>query len=113
MYNNGPLAPDPAIFLRQFLSSEVATKANKWQGRNVTRWRNTEYDDTYKAAEVELDPLKRAALLIKLNELAVGDQAVIPIIARTGAAAVKHKLVVELSGWDNNTWNIASWYLDA
>ncbi|MGD9885820.1 MAG: peptide ABC transporter substrate-binding protein, partial [Reyranella sp.] len=38
MYNNGPQQPDPAVFLRQFLSWEVATKANKWQGRNVTRW---------------------------------------------------------------------------
>jgi peptide/nickel transport system substrate-binding protein len=57
--------------------------------------------------------VKRAALLIKLNELAVGDQAVIPIIARTGVAALKHKLVAELSGWDNNTWDIASWYLEA
>jgi len=113
MYNNGPTAPDPAVFLRQFLSSEVATKANKWQGRNVTRWQNTEYDDTHKAAEVELDPVKRAALLIKLNELAVGNQVVIPIVARPGVAALKHKLVAELSGWDNNTWGLASWYLEA
>jgi peptide/nickel transport system substrate-binding protein len=113
MYNNGPTAPDPAVFLRQFLSSEVATKANKWQGRNVTRWQNKEYDDTHKAAELELDPVKRAALLIKLNELAVGDQVVIPIVARPGVSALKHKLVAELSGWDNNTWNLASWYLEA
>jgi len=113
MYNNGPAGPDPAVFLRQFLSSEVATKANKWQGRNVTRWRNTEYDDTFKAAEVELDPVKRAALLIKLNELAVGNQVVIPIVARPGVSALKHKLVAELSGWDNNTWGLASWYLEA
>jgi peptide/nickel transport system substrate-binding protein len=30
--------PDPSIFMRQFLSSEVAQKANKWQGRNSSRW---------------------------------------------------------------------------
>jgi peptide/nickel transport system substrate-binding protein len=113
MYNNGPQQPDPAVFLRQFLSSEVSTKANKWQGRNVTRWQNKEYDDTYKAAEAELDPVKRAALLIKLNELAVGNQVVIPIVARPGVSALKHKLVAELSGWDNNTWDLASWYLEA
>jgi peptide/nickel transport system substrate-binding protein len=47
MYNNGPQQPDPAVFLKQFLSSEVATKANKWQGRNITRWVNKEYDDTH------------------------------------------------------------------
>jgi peptide/nickel transport system substrate-binding protein len=113
MYNNGPQQPDPAVFLRQFLTSELATKVNKWQGRNVTRWQNKEYDDTYKAAEVELDPLKRAALLIKLNDLAVNDRVVIPIVGRPGVAGMKHKLVAELTGWDNNTWDLASWYLEA
>jgi peptide/nickel transport system substrate-binding protein len=111
MYNNGS-QPDPEIFLRQFCSWEVATKANKWQGRNITRWQNQEYDDTHKAAQVELDPIKRASLLIKLNELAVSNVAVIPVVARLGVAAVKDKLVAELSGWDNNTWDLANWYRD-
>ena len=75
------------MFLRQFLSWEAATKANKWQGRNITRWQNKEYDDIHKAAQVELDPVKRAAMLIKLNELAVNNQVVIPVVARPGVAA--------------------------
>ena len=60
-YSNGMNAPDPEVFLRQFCSWEAATKANKWQGRNITRWQNQEYDDIHKAAQVELDPVKRAA----------------------------------------------------
>ena len=59
-----------------------ATKDNKWQGRNITRWQNKEYDDIHKAAQVELDPVKRAAMLIKLNEMAVNNQVVIPVVAR-------------------------------
>jgi len=113
MYTNGPQQPDPQVFLRQFLTSEVATRANKWQGRNITRWRNRAYDDTFKAAQVELDPVKRAALIIELNDMVVNDQVVIPIVTRPGVAAVKHKLVVGLSGWDNNTWDLASWYREA
>jgi peptide/nickel transport system substrate-binding protein len=112
MYNNGS-QPDPEIFLRQFLSSEVSTKANKWQGRNITRWQNQEYDDTHKAAQVELDPVKRAALLIKCNELAINNHIVIPVVARLGVAGVKDKLICELTGWDNNTWQLADWYRDA
>ena len=50
MYNNGPQQPDPEVFLRQFLSVEAATKENKWQGRNITRWQSKEYDDIHKAA---------------------------------------------------------------
>ena len=105
--------PDPEIFLRQFCSWEAATKDNKWQGRNITRWQNEEYDDIHKAAQVELDPVKRAAMLIKLNELAINNVVVIPVVARLGVAAANNKLVVELSGWDNNTWDLPNWYREA
>jgi peptide/nickel transport system substrate-binding protein len=113
MYNNGPSQPDPEVFMRQFCSWEAASKANKWQGRNITRWQNQEYDDLHKAAQIELDPIKRAAMFIKLNELVVNNHVVIPVVARLGVAAVKDKLIVELSGWDNNTWNLANWYKEA
>ena len=112
MYNNNS-QPDPELFLRQFCSWEVATKENKWQGRNITRYQNKEYDDTHKAAQVEIDPLKRAAMLIKLNEIVINNWVVIPVVARLGAAAAKEKLVLELSGWDNNTWDLPNWYRDA
>jgi len=110
MYNNGPQQPDPEVFLRQFCSWEVASKENKWQGRNITRWLNKEYDDIHKAAQLELDPVKRAAMLIKLNEMAVNNQVVIPVVARPVVTAVANNLVVELTGWDNNTWDLPNWY---
>jgi peptide/nickel transport system substrate-binding protein len=110
MYNNGPQQPDPEVFLRQFCSWEVASKENKWQGRNITRWLNKEYDDIHKAAQLELDPVKRAAMLIKLNEMAVNNQVVIPVVARPVVTAVAHNLVVELTGWDNNMWDLPNWY---
>ncbi|TAJ85818.1 peptide ABC transporter substrate-binding protein [Reyranella sp.] len=111
-YSNGMNAPDPEVFLRQFCSWEAATKENKWQGRNITRWQNQEYDDIHKAAQVELDPVKRAAMLIKLNELVVNNVVVIPIVARPQTVGMNNQLVAEMSGWDNNTWDIANWYRD-
>jgi peptide/nickel transport system substrate-binding protein len=113
MYNNGPQQPDPAVFLKQFLSWEAATKANKWQGRNITRWQSPEYDEIYKASQGELDPMKRAAMMIKLNDLAVNNYIVIPVVARPVVTAVSNKLTAELSGWDNNTWDLASWFREA
>ena len=109
-YSNGMNAPDPEVFLRQFCSWEASQKENKWQGRNITRWRNAEYDETHKAAQVELDPIKRAAMLIKCNELVVNDPVVIPLVARPGAVAMNNSLVAEMSGWDNNTWDLANWF---
>ena len=105
--------PDPGEFMRQFVSWEIASKQNKWQGRNVTRWRNDEYDEAFRAAESELDPVKRAALIIRMNDLVVGDGAVIPVVNRRWVAVMSKKLHASLSGWDDDFWNLKDWYREA
>jgi len=77
---------DPESFMRQFLSWEAASKENKWQGRNITRWRNDEYDKAFRSAEGELDPVKRAALFIRMNDMACNESAVIPVVNRAEGA---------------------------
>jgi peptide/nickel transport system substrate-binding protein len=59
MYSTGMQQPDPGIFMRQFLSSEVASKANKFQGRNITRWQSADYDKLFEQSDKELDPVNR------------------------------------------------------
>jgi peptide/nickel transport system substrate-binding protein len=105
--------PDPGVFMRQFASWEIASKENKWQGRNITRWRNDEYDKAFRAAESELDPARRAALFIAMNDLVVGDPAVIPVVYRPRVSAMAHRLRANLSGWDNDLWDLKNWYREA
>jgi peptide/nickel transport system substrate-binding protein len=112
MYTTTMTQPDPELFMNQFASWEVASKENKWQGRNITRWQNADYDKAFRAAEGELDPVKRAALFIHLNDLVCGDQAVIPIVNRPRVAAISNKLHASSTGWDNDLWDLASWYRD-
>ena len=113
MYTTTMTQPDPELFLNQFCSWEVATKANKWQGRNITRWQSEEYDKTYRAGEAELDPVKRAGLFIKCNDLAVTARAVIPVVARPAVGGAANTLRAPISGWDNTTWNIGAWFREA
>ncbi|MBO0736252.1 MAG: peptide ABC transporter substrate-binding protein [Alphaproteobacteria bacterium] len=113
MYTTGMNAPDPGVFMRQFLSSEISAKANKWQGRNITRWRNADFDKAYKAADDELDPVKRAALLIAMNDMVVGDPGVIPVVYRRSVSGMSHQLRARLSGWDNVLWDLRNWYREA
>jgi peptide/nickel transport system substrate-binding protein len=113
MYTVNMTQPDPEVFMRQFLTAEVAQKENKWQGRNITRWQNAEYDATHTASQTELDPVKRAALLIKCNEMVINNVVVIPVVARPGVVAMNSKLQAEISGWDNNTWDLANWFKEA
>jgi peptide/nickel transport system substrate-binding protein len=112
MYTTQPGRPDPGQWMQSFVSTEIADKANKWSGRNITRYRNPEYDKTWNASQSELDPVKRAALLIKCNDLVVDDVAVIPEIFRYGVSGVLKGLHASLTGWDNDTSNIADWYKD-
>jgi len=99
--------------MNQFVSSEVATRENKWQGRNVHRWQNKEYDDLFLQAQGELDVVKRAAMFIKLNEIVVGDHYILPEVNRPRVTALKSDLVAHPSGWDSDLWQIANWYREA
>jgi len=112
MFNTTMFQPDPQLFMNQYVSWQVATKENKWQGRNVSRWQSKEYDEVYRQAEQELDAVKRAAMYIKLNDLVVGDNYIQPVVRRPKVTAVSGNLKAHFSGWDNDLWQIASWYRD-
>jgi peptide/nickel transport system substrate-binding protein len=110
MYTTTMTSPDPKDFMRQFLSSEVAQRENKWQGRNVTRWRNAAYDALYAASENELDPVKRAAMFIKMNDMVVKDVVIIPEIYRPRVSGIAKGLNAPMSGWDSDFWELQDWY---
>ncbi len=113
MYTTTMTQPDPERFMDQYTSGEASTKANKWQGRNIVRWRNDEYDKTMRAAESELDPVKRTALFIQLNDMVVKDNFVIPLISRPRVRGASLKLVTSLTGWDLDFASLHNWYREA
>jgi peptide/nickel transport system substrate-binding protein len=105
--------PDPAQHMRRYISGEVTTKENKWQGRNFPRWVNKEYDATIEAAEGEMDPIKRAALYVKANDLLIQDTVFIPVQHRLKVEAAANNLQCVVSGWANETDNLHDWYREA
>lgn len=113
MYNTTMTQPDPEVFMNQFCSWEAATRENKWQGRNITRFRSEEYDKAFRAAGSELDPVKRAALFIRMNDIAIESRWVIPVVNRPRVSALGSKLRAPMSGWSNNTWYLQDWYREA
>lgn len=113
MYTTNPSFPDPWQWMYSFVSTQAAQKENNWQGRNITRWNNPEYDKVYAEAGNEMDPIKRTALLIKMNDLVCDLVAVIPELSRRDVSAQKNELVTRLSGWDDDMWDVRSWYKKA
>lgn len=113
MFTTTMTQPDPQTFMEQYTTWELSQKANKWASRNLSRWTHPEYDEAHKAAQVELDPVKRAALFIKMNDLVVGGGHVIPLFARPRPVGSVNKLVGPISAWDNLTAFMNTWYRDA
>lgn len=106
--------PDPQAFMRAFCSWEVAQKANKWAGANVTRWRNDEYDRLWRAAETEMDPAKRAAQFIRMNDLVVQNVVVIPVFVRHATFAVANYIRgFDFSPFSGPLWRLVYWTRDA
>ena len=110
MYNTTMPQADPQLFMNQFTSWEVATQANRWQGRNVTRWRNEEYDRIFRESEGEMDPVRRAALFIRMNDLIVGSNHIIPLFNPRLVNGHLNNLRPVLSGWDNTFWLLRDWH---
>ncbi len=109
MYTRSQGLPDPERLMQAFCSWEISSKANKWLRVNLNRWRSDDYDQAYRAAEVELDPVKRTALFIRMNDLVCNDGYVIPLVYRPDVAGLANKLVAPLSGWDNHLGSLADW----
>ena len=113
VYGNTMQQPDPQGHMERFTSGRIPQKANKWAYNNTPRWSNAEYDAIFKASQTELDPVKRAAMFIRMNDLLVGDGYLIPLVARARVEATANKLVPMPSVWDSPSWAIGSWYREA
>ncbi len=105
--------PDPIQHMRRYHSRYVAAKENKWQGQNFPRYVSKDYDAAIDAAEIETDPLKRAALYIKANDLLWQDTVFIPVMHRVKVEACSNTLHPVISGWSNETDSLQDWYREA
>ncbi|MGH7400678.1 MAG: peptide ABC transporter substrate-binding protein, partial [Candidatus Rokuibacteriota bacterium] len=102
---------DPQLFMAQFVSWEVPSKENNWTGRNIARWRSAHFDRLWRKADTEMDPVKRAALFIKMNDVVVQSAVVIPVTWRNVLhAASNHLAGVEPNSWDSIFGRIAYWH---
>jgi peptide/nickel transport system substrate-binding protein len=61
-----------------------------------------------------MEPVKRAALFIRMNDLLIQNVVVVPIIWRNVVAGASGRLKgTDVSGWDSNLWHLAYWYREA
>jgi peptide/nickel transport system substrate-binding protein len=111
MFTNGASSPDMTQYIALWASDQIASKANQWHGNNYHRWSNPDYDAIYNQLKTETDAAKRRDLIIKANDLLVGQVVVIPLVARTQPTdGISKAIQGEIPNpWDSVLWNIADW----
>jgi len=72
-------------------------------------FRSEEYDRRYREAESELNPVKRAALFIEMNDLVIKERVVIPVVQRSDVAAPNNRIKAALSPWKGPFWLLHDW----
>ncbi len=102
---------DPTPHLEQRRCGREPRPETQWQGQNINRYCNEEYDALWAELNREPDPDRRNELVIALNDMFVQDYAHLPLVARGRVSAKSNTLGgVILNVWDSEHWNQAEWY---
>lgn len=110
MYTTGNTSPDPGDYMKTFTCAEIPQQDNNWVGYNTARYCNPDYDALWQASTRELDPDRRQDLFIQMNDLLAEDHVILPVTHRAETVAVGDRLLgIDLTPWDQNTWNMAEW----
>ena len=110
MYTNGSSGTDPETYMSGWHSDQITHPDNSWNGNNVVRWYNEDYDALLDALSQTAVLEDRAALAVQMNDMLVQTGAVIPLVYRGSVSAYNNSVSgVEINAWDSELWNIAEW----
>ena len=110
MFLNNRVGTDPDRFMQQWVSWEICQKSNGWQLQNKCRWSSADYDKLFRASEVELDPVRRAALFVQMNDMACNAGFVVPVALRAQVTALGKSISAPLTGWDLDMSGLHDWF---
>ncbi|MBF8284814.1 MAG: Peptide ABC transporter substrate-binding protein [Anaerolineales bacterium] len=58
-----------------------------------------------------MDPVKRAAMFIRMNDLIIQNVVTIPVLWRNSVSVSTLRLHgMDLSGWESTFWRLPFWY---
>ena len=111
MYTNLFLGVDPEPYMGAWICNQIPSPENQWQGGNVPRYCDAEYNELVEQMSVTASLEKRAVLVKRMNDMLVDYGAIIPLIHRGRVSAhvstlggIKHNV------WDSELWNVEDWH---
>ncbi len=112
MYANNFDGTDPESYLAQHTCEKAPKPESQWQGENINRYCDPEYDALVKELSATGSLEKRGEISRKLNDMLTKDSyVVVPLVDRGRVSAHANSLGgVVLNTWDSELWNAADWY---
>ncbi|MCZ4311805.1 peptide ABC transporter substrate-binding protein [Comamonadaceae bacterium G21597-S1] len=112
MYANNFDGTDPEGYLAEHVCDKIPRPETQWQGTNMNRYCNPEYDKLVKELSSTAGVEKRAVIAKKLNDMLTKESyVVVPLVDRGRVSAHSNSLGgVKLNTWDSELWNVADWY---
>ena len=111
MYANTFNGTDPQSYLGNGLCDKAPRPDSQWQGENISRFCNEEFDKLHGQLAETAGLEQRAEIAKKLNDIMVENGGMIPLVHRGRLSAHSNTLGgVVLNVWDSELWNIADWY---
>ncbi|NNE53627.1 MAG: peptide ABC transporter substrate-binding protein [Sulfitobacter sp.] len=112
MYANTFNGTDPQTYLAAYRCGNEPKPASQWQGENINRFCDPEYDALIDELARTGDIDKRAEIAKKMNDMITKDtMTIVPLVNRARVSAHANSLGgVILNVWDSELWNVADWY---
>lgn len=111
MYANNFDGTDPEAYLASYKCDKIPSPATQWQGPNMNRYCNPDYDKLVTEMSQTADLAKRGELAKKMNDMLTKDSfTVVPLVDRGRLSAAANSLGgVVLNVWDSEMWNAQDW----
>ena len=111
MYANTFNGTDPQSYMGNGLCDKAPTPASQWQGENISRFCDAEFDAIHAELSATADMSKRVELAKQLNTIIMEKGGMIPLVHRGRLSGKANTLGgVDLNVWDSELWNIADWH---
>ncbi|RVV96934.1 peptide ABC transporter substrate-binding protein [Mesobaculum littorinae] len=112
MYANNFDGTDPQAYLSMYRCDNEPRPETQWQGENINRFCDEEYDALLDELSQTADLEERGRIAKELNTILTADTyTIVPLVDRGRVSARAMDLGgVELNTWDSELWNAADWY---
>ncbi len=111
MYTNNFAGVDPEAYMADWRCNAYPGPATGWQGTNIQRFCDPEYDALVDKMSQTADLEERGEIAKQMNDMIMQSYSIIPLIHRGSPSAKANTLGgVRMNDWDSELWNIKDWY---